>query len=105
MVAAGVLAALVILLSPAFQRETSNFLSEAKAKTDLPAEEQDQFVAVHSDAMTSGQAYSVESVNPFVLQEVIVVEDRQVGPPVPGIAVLASLTRTLLSGVISPQAP
>lgn len=105
MVAAGVLAALIILFSPAFQRETSQFLTDAKAKTEKPAESEKQFVALSSDAVTSGQAGQVETVNPFVIQEIIAETKRQTVLPIPRITLPAAFFRTLLRTVISPQAP
>ncbi|MBL7863559.1 MAG: hypothetical protein JNK10_01705 [Cyclobacteriaceae bacterium] len=105
MIAAGILAAVVILVSPAFQCETTSFLSKAKAKTEQPTETNDTIIAVHSDAVTSGQACTVETVNPFVLQEIIKDDNQQVERRVPGTAIIASLFKTLLRTVISPQAP
>jgi len=104
MVAAGILAALIILFSPTFQREANSFLSKAKTTSESTEETHKKLITVPSDAVTSSQAVTTESVKPFVVQEVIV----EVGPrPVqlsPG-TLITSLFKVLLRTVISPQAP
>ncbi len=105
MIAAGVLAAMVILFSPAFQRETSQYLTKAHAKTEKPVEQEKKFVAVPSDAMTSGQAGEVETANPFVIQEIIAEPERKPIVPLPVLAIPVSFLKVLLRTVISPQAP
>lgn len=105
MVAAGIVAALIILLSPAFQRETSQFLTKADAKAEKSGELEKQFVAVPSDAVTSGQAGEVETVNPFVIQEIIAEPERKTTLPLSVLAIPATFFRALLRTVISPQAP
>lgn len=105
MVAAGIVAALIILLSPAFQREASQFLTKDNAKTEKPGEAEKQFVAVPSVAVTSGQTGEVEAVNPFVIQEIIAEPERRTILPLPILAIPATFFRALLRTVISPQAP
>ena len=105
MIAAGVVAALIILFSPAFQRETSQFLTKAKTKSEKPVEHEKQFVAVPSDAVTSGQAGEVETANPFVIQEIIAEPERKTILLSLALSIPATFFRTLLSTVISPQAP
>ncbi len=103
MIVAGVVAALIILFSPAFQRETSQFLTNTKS--EKPVEHEKQFVAVPSDAVTSGQAGEVETANPFVIQEIIAEPERKTILLSLALSIPATFFRTLLSTVISPQAP
>lgn len=104
MIVAGILAVLVILFSPTFQRETSSYLSE-KASTEKSAESEKRIVAVPSDAVTSSQAGEVERVNPFVVQEIIDDTACQSIQPILGRTLISAMFKTLLRTVISPQAP
>ncbi len=104
MVAAGILAAVTIVVSPAFREVTERVVTELKADAGLP-EESTQVSAVSSDAVTSPQAVEVESVNPFTVQEIIVSGERPSRLPVPSIALPVQALTTLLRSVISPQAP
>lgn len=104
MVAAGILAAVTIVVSPAFREVTERVVTELKADAGLP-EESTQVSAVSSDAVTSPQAVEVESVNPFTVQEIIISGERPSRLPVPSIALPAQALTTLLRSVISPQAP
>lgn len=104
MIAAGILAALIILLSPTFQRETSQFLSENKGPAEKSCKTETQVVAVSSDAVTSSQG-AIENVTPFVIQEIITDEGRPSILTLSGITPLISFFSTFLRTVISPQAP
>lgn len=105
MVAAGLMAAVTIVVSPAFREETERVVTELKADAGLPDEAGTQVSAVSSDAVTSPQAVEVESVNPFTVQEIIVSGERPSRLPVPSISLPVRALTTLLRSVISPQAP
>jgi hypothetical protein len=105
MVAAGILAVVVILLSNAFQRETTQILTEANAKTDTREDGGKKFAAIPSDAVTSSQACEVETVNPFVIQEIIGEDKQPMVLPLPSIKLPVSIFKAMLRSVISPQAP
>ena len=104
MIVAGMLAAVTIVVSPAFREEAERVVIELKADAGVPADEA-QVSAVSADAVTSPQAVEVESANPFVIQEIIVTGERPSRLPVPVIALPATALTTLLRSVISPQAP
>lgn len=103
MIAAGLLAALTIAVSPAFQQETTRALSEIKADTES-ADSGTKLSVVSADALTSSQAVEVESANPFIVQEIISVREHPMPVSFP-VALPASVLTTLLRSVISPQAP
>lgn len=105
MIAAGFLAAITILLSPVFQRETRKALIEAQAKSDAKGEDKQLVIVAASDAMTTSQAVQVEPAKPFVVQEVITVPQHTSATPVPDITFPVSAVTTLLRTVLSPQAP
>lgn len=102
MIAAGILAALTIVLSPAFQRETNKVITELKSKADG---EDRHYVSVSPEAVTTTQAVQVEPANPFMIQEIITEGVQPPAVPVPDIALPTSVLGTLLKTVISPQAP
>lgn len=104
MVAAGILAAVTIVVSPAFQQEAERMVTELKADAGLP-DEGTQLAAVSSDAVTSPQAVQVEPANPFTVQEVIAEGERPSRFPVPDISLPVQALTKLLRTVISPQAP
>jgi hypothetical protein len=103
MIAAGLLAALTIAVSPAFEQETAKAMSEIKAQAN-PDDDGAMIAAVSTDALTSSQAVEVESANPFIVQEVIVVREHPMPVSAPEIIPASALT-TLLKSTISPQAP
>lgn len=102
MVIAGLLAALTIVLTPAFQHETSRVMTESKADAEQPGATKISSVSV--EALTSPQAGEVESANPFMIQEVIT-ESQHPAPVSFPFARIATTLTTLLRSVISPQAP
>jgi hypothetical protein len=104
MIAAGLLAAVTIAISPAFRQEAERVVTELKADAGVPAGDA-QVSAVSTDAVTSPQAVEVESANPFVIQEIIVTVERPSRLPVSIITLPATALTTLLRSVISPQAP
>ena len=104
MIAAGILAAVTIVVSPAFRQEADRVVTELKADAGLP-DEGPQVSQVSSDAVTSPQAVEVESANPFIVQEIILTGERPSRLPVTVIALPALALTTLLRSVISPQAP
>jgi hypothetical protein len=104
MVIAGLLAAMTIVISPAFREEAERVVTELKADAGAPVEDA-RVSAVSADAVTSPQAVEVESANPFVIQEIIVTGERPSRLPAPVIALPVTALTVLLRSVISPQAP
>lgn len=102
MIVAGLLAAITIALSPAFQRETTSVITEIKADAEQPGEA--KVSAVSAEALTSPQAVEVESANPFMIQEIIA-ESNHPSPVSFLVAQTVPTLTTLLRSVISPQAP
>ncbi len=107
MLAAGILAAAVILCSQAFQKETSSFLSKIeKDKSEKSAvPEKKVIVAAQADAVTSSQAVEVGDANPSFIREIILDEDRAKEKPLIDKAIFSNFLRTLFRTFISPQAP
>lgn len=107
MLAAGILAAMVILCSQAFQRETSSFLSKVKSdETEKPAEtEKKIIVATPADAVTSSQAVEVGDANPSFIREIVIDEDRAREQPTIVKNLFSDFLKTLFRTFISPQAP
>lgn len=103
MIAAGLLAALIIVVSPAFQQETTRAMQEVKTD-EKEAEQGPKISAVSTEAITSPQAVQVEQANPFVIQEIITECDHPSPFTIPVTLSVTALT-TLLRSVISPQAP
>lgn len=102
MVVAGLLAAMTIALSPAFQQETARVMMEIKA--DAEQTDEAKLSAVSTEALTSPQAVEVESANPFMIQEIIA-ESNHPSPVTFPVAQTVTALTTLLRSVISPQAP
>ena len=107
MLAAGILAAIVILCSQAFQKETRSFLSKIKAdKTEKSAgAEKKALIVAPADAVTSSQAVEVGDANPSFIREIILDEDRSQHQPALSKAVFSNFFKTLFHTIISPQAP
>jgi len=107
MLVAGVLAAVVILCSQAFEKETTSILSKIQSeKSEKPADaEKKIIVAAPADAVTSGPAAEVHDTNPSLIREIILDEDKPSKQPAVGKTILADIFRTLFRVVISPQAP
>jgi hypothetical protein len=107
MLAAGILAALVILFSQAFQKETCSFLSKIRdTKTEKKAEAEKQIViAAPADAVTSGQAVEVGDTHASLIREIIFGETNATETPLFDKAILSDLVKAFLRVVISPQAP
>lgn len=105
MIAVGIVAALTILFSPAFEREATRIITETNAEAKKAGHDEKQIVNVSSDAVTSSQAVQVESANPFVIQEIITEGEPQTAPVLPRISFPTSIITTFLRSVISPQAP
>ena len=106
MLGAGILAAIVILCSQAFQQETDSFLSKIKeTQTEKPAEAEKIIVATPTDAVTSGQAVQVGDVNPSLIREIIQDEESTSAQPTIDKTILAEFFKTLFRVFISPQAP
>jgi hypothetical protein len=103
MIVAGLLAALTIVISPAFQREAAGVIMETNAENEEG--EDTQIAAVSAEGVTSPQAVEVESANPFIIQEIITKADQPAPLPALAVALPASVLTALLKSVISPQAP
>lgn len=103
MIVAGLLAALTIVISPAFQREAAGVIMEANAENEEG--EDTQIAAVSAEGVTSSQAVEVESANPFIIQEIITKADQPAPLPALAVALPSSVLTALLKSVISPQAP
>ena len=107
MLTAGILAALVILCSQAFQKETSTFLSKIKTdKAEKPSEAEKRIIiATPADAVTSSPAVEVGDANPSFIREIIFNEDRTHQQPTIDSELVSNFFKTLFSLIISPQAP
>ena len=107
MLAVGILAALVILFSQAFQKETTSFLSKIKShKTEKPAgADKDVIIATPSEAVTSSQAVEVGDTDPSLIREIVLDEDHVSERPGIYKAFLTDFFKTLFRVYISPQAP
>lgn len=107
MLGAGILAALVILFSQAFPKETHSLLSRIKQNTTEKPAEADRAVviAAPTDAVTSGQAVEVGDTDASVIREIVFNEDNAPGQPFIDQAILTDLVKVFLRMVISPQAP
>ncbi len=107
MLAAGILAAMVILCSQAFQKETRILLSKIKVdKTEQSAEAEKTVIAsTPSDAVTSGQAVEVGDADPSFIREIVVGDEQDNQQPVLDNGVVSDFLKTLFRVFISPQAP
>ncbi len=107
MLSAGILAAMVILFSQAFQKETTTFLSKIKPVTTekVPEAEKKAIVPAPTDAVTSGQAVKTDDASPSFIREIIFGEDKGAEQPAIDHTILADFFKTLFRVFISPQAP
>ncbi|MEJ0054712.1 MAG: hypothetical protein WDN75_03140 [Bacteroidota bacterium] len=107
MLVAGILAAVIILFSQAFQKETCQLLSKIKShKTEKTTEaEKKVIVAAPVDAVTSGTAVEVEDANASLIREIVLDENNTSKQAVIGKTLVANFFKTLFRVVISPQAP
>lgn len=107
MLAAGILAACVILFSQAFQKETHSLLSRIKKNHTEKTAEADKTVviAAPTDAVTSGQAVEVGDTDASVIREIVFSEDNAPDQPLIDQAILTDLVKVFLRMFISPQAP
>jgi hypothetical protein len=107
MLAAGILAAVVILCSQAFQKETRSILSRIDSgKTEKPADaEKKAIIATPSDAVTSGQAVEVGDADASFIREIVRNEDKDSKQFILDKTILVDFFKTLFRAVISPQAP
>lgn len=106
MMAAGLMAALTILFSHGFKHEASQAIIEVSAASKADSKDDSaKLVAVSADAVTSSAATEVESVNPYVVQEIIAKPERPTSTNVRLLVIPVSLITSLLKAVISPQAP
>src|SRR5882672_8575168 len=107
MLSAGILAAIVILCSQAFQKETHTYLSKIKTdKTEKATDgERNVIMATPSDAVTSGQSVEVGDANPSFIREIILSEDKGHQPSPIDKTIFSGFLRTLFRVIISPQAP
>lgn len=110
MLSAGILAALVILCSQAFQKETRAILSkintEKTDKTEKAADgEKCVVVATPSDAVTSGPAVEVGEAEPSFIREILLDDTKDSQTPVVNNTVVSEFLKTLMRVFIAPQAP
>jgi hypothetical protein len=107
MLAAGILAAVVILCSRAFEKETGSILSKIQTEQSEKAKDASNPVikAAPADAVTSSPAAKVPDSNPTFIREIILNEDQPSKEPLIDKTVIAEIFKTLLRVVISPQAP
>jgi len=111
MLIAGILAAIIILFSQAFQKETDQILSKIKPAnsgviTEKPAEaEKKVIISTPADAVISGTAVQVADANPSLIREIIFDENSAPAKPVFFKTLFVDLFKTLFKAVISPQAP
>ena len=106
MVVVGIFAAVIILLSPALQKEARSFLSEIKSKQTKPTSEKETaLITVQTDAVTSTQSCETVDANPSVIREIILEEGNQPKQYSLDKTILASFFKTLFRMFISPQAP
>lgn len=107
MLAAGILAAVVILCSQAFQKETRTILSKIDAdKTEKTADTEKKVIAATpSDAVTSGQAVEVGDADPSFIREIVLGHEKDSRQPSIDNAIVSEFFRTLFRVFISPQAP
>lgn len=106
MLAAGILAAAVILFSQAFQKETSSFLSKIRPTTEKPVDAEKKVIApAPADAVTSGQAVETGDTDPSFIREIVFDEKKSVEQPAIYQTIIADFFKTLFRVFISPQAP
>jgi hypothetical protein len=107
MLAAGVLAAVVILCSQAFEKETVSILSKIKTEASGQSKEAGNPVikAAPADAVTSSPSANVADSHPTFIREIIIDEDKTSKEPLIDKTIVAEIFKTLLRVVISPQAP
>lgn len=106
MMMAGLMAALTILFSHGFKHEASRAFIEVSAPNEAGSnDDSEKLIAVSADAVTSSAATEVESVNPYVVQEIIAKPERPTSTNVRLLVIPVSMITSLLKVVISPQAP
>ena len=107
MLVAGILAAVIILFSQAFQKETCQLLSKIKSqKTEKTAEaEKKVIMATPVDAVTSGITVEVEDANASLIREIVHDENTTSKQAIVGKTLVTNFFKTLFRVVISPQAP
>ena len=107
MLAAGILAAVVILCSRAFEKETGSILSKIHTEQGEKAKDAATPVikAAPADAVTSSPAAKVPDSDPTFIREIILDEVRSTKEPLIDQRIIAEIFKTLLRVVISPQAP
>ena len=107
MLLGGLLSALTILFSQAFQQEAHAFLTKVKTeKTDASGgPEKKIVVAAPSEAVPSGQATDVSNSNPSFICEILPEDEHALEQPIVDKKVLTDFFKTLFRAFISPQAP
>jgi hypothetical protein len=109
MLAAGILAALVILFSQAFEKETNSLISRLKApkteKQDSSREDHKVITPASTDAVTSGQAVQTPDTDANFIREIV--QEEQPNSETPSIhqTFLVDFFKTLFRVYIAPQAP
>lgn len=106
MLVVGILAALVILLTQAFQSETHSILANAQAeKAGKPDQEKVVVVSAPSDAVTSSHAMETDGTAPSMIRELVPEEIQEKPTPAISKALMSDFLKALFRVFISPQAP
>jgi len=109
MLAAGILAAMVILFSQAFEKETSTLISRLKStkteKQDPAREDHKVITPASTDAVTSGQAVQTPDADANFIREIV--QEEQPTSETRSIhqTFLVDFFKTLFRVYIAPQAP
>lgn len=101
-IVAGVLAAVVILLSQSFYQQAQNNLK--KVKTEQTAEQNEVIISAPADAVPGGSAIQLEDNIPTLVKSVVSEDQEQTALPF-ATKILVSYYRILLKTLISPNAP
>jgi len=99
---AGVLAAVVILLSQSFYQQAQDNLK--KVKTEQSADQNEVIISAPADAVPGGSAIQLDDNIPTLVKSVVSEDQEQTTLPF-ATKILVSYYRILLKTLISPNAP
>ena len=103
MMVAGVLAAILIVLSQSFYHQAKEKV--AKAKSEQKADENAQtFISAPNDAVSQTSVVQLEDQIPL-LKESVLSEEEQSGKPVIKLEIFTRYFKVLFRAIISPNAP
>jgi hypothetical protein len=101
---AGVLAAVIVVLSQSFQFQAKQDVQ--KVKTEQQADEQpDVLISASADAVSPSSAIQLDEKSPALLQEVLTEEKNNFQHPIVRPEVVARYFKVLFRTIISPNAP